>query len=161
MSQPLVMSFRPDAAEMCLDGRKTMTRRIAFDVDLNPRGQHGAIYRRYKSGNVGTVWRVLRPIAIKASRTGKGLGKVLCTGLRVERVQDITEEDARREGVEPDGVFESRPGYYPRTVRSYRDGFENVWRSLYPTGPKSWDADPLVVVIEFEPIEEIAVVSNG
>lgn len=33
MSQPLVMSFKPDAAQMCLNGHKRQTRRI-FKVGM-------------------------------------------------------------------------------------------------------------------------------
>ena len=129
MSQPLIMSFRPDAAEMCLDGRKTMTRRI-------------------NNGGMTTLWSVGESIAIKPGRTSKAVGRVMCTGLRVEHVRDITKEDARREGVEP------MPDRLFRGPKTYRSGFETVWSRLYPSGPKSWDANPLVVVIEFRPLKE-------
>ncbi len=56
--------------------------------------------------------------------------------VRVERVQDITEEDARAEGVEP-------------INGSYREGFRAVWHDIYGT----WDANPWVWVAEWEDIE--------
>jgi len=152
MSQPLIMSFRPDAAEMCLDGRKTMTRRHPppgpWMFDPNPTAP-AVIYRDR------VLWRVGDLITIKASRTGPGVGRVRCTGLRwPERVRDITEEDAIREGVSPVWHHSSK-------VPSYREGFRDVWRSLYPSGPKSWDADPLVLVIEFEPLQPVALPFGG
>jgi len=56
--------------------------------------------------------------------------------VRVERVQDITQDDARAEGVEP--------------IRgSYRDGFRAVWQDIYGT----WDANPWVWVAQWERIE--------
>ncbi len=148
MSRPLIMSFRPDAAQMCLDGRKRRTRRIFNEdwwrVEEGPAGGAGTLIALRTAK--GSLWRVGDPITIKASRTGKGLGRVLCTGLKVEHVQDITEEEARLEGVEPAflGCDHGHRDYH-------RTAFEHVWRRLYPRGPKSWDANPLVVVIEFEP----------
>lgn len=66
------------------------------------------------------------------------------TGVRVERLQDISEEDAAAEGVEP--------GYMPNSLGSttcagYRPMFARVWRDI--NGPDSWAANPWVWVIEF------------
>ena len=56
------------------------------------------------------------------------------TGIRVERLQDISEEDAKAEGVEP---------YAPDDGR-YVAGFKELWESIHGTG--SWDLNPLVWV---------------
>lgn len=146
------MSFRTDAAEMCLDGRKTRTRRIK-NPDMTVRDDDGNItalcmyrFKPNRGGHFVDLWRVGKSIAIKPKRTAKAIGRVMCTGLKVKHVQDISEEDAKREGVEPEpqGPF----------TLSYREGFERVWRRLNPRGPTSWDANPLVVVIEFRPLKE-------
>ena len=70
------------------------------------------------------------------------------TNVRVERVQDISEEDAKAEGVEL-----LKPGFY----RAYdckegfattaKRSFETLWTSIY--GPDSWSANPLIWVLEF------------
>lgn len=162
MSQPLIMSFRPDAAAMCLDGRKTRTRRIK-NPDMTVRDDDGNItalcmyrFKPNRGGHFVDLWRVGKSIAIKPKRTAKAIGRVMCTSLRVEHVQDITGEDAKREGVEPVSTFKpdglGRGGEFE--YRSYRAGFEAVWRRLNPRGPTSWDANPLVVVIEFRPLKE-------
>jgi hypothetical protein len=66
------------------------------------------------------------------------------TGIRVERLQDVSEEDARAEGVtlcERDGDGSCLP---------YRDAYERLWQSIH--GKKSWDANPWVWCVSFTPI---------
>ena len=165
MSQPLIMSFRPAAAAMCLDGRKTQTRRIWkpewHHVYTITGGDPERILTDIRASSIDSrvLWRVGDFITIKPSRTAKGIGRVRCTGLAVERVELITEEDARREGItvcplqertDPSAWWQWEPG--GETFRSARMAFRALWRSLHPTGPKSWDENPLVVVIEFEPV---------
>lgn len=55
------------------------------------------------------------------------------TGVRVERLQDISEADALEEGV--------------RSQIKYSAAFADLWESI--NGPTSWDANPWVWVIEF------------
>ena len=76
--------------------------------------------------------------------------------IRVERVQDITEEDAKAEGVEP--VVMRGIGSYPewmrptmREVGGHQKAFELLWKQIY--GEASWDANPWVWVAEWEDIE--------
>lgn len=58
------------------------------------------------------------------------------TGVRVERLQDISEADAVAEGVFTDPAC---PAY---------DAYRSLWESIH--GPGSWDANPWVWVIEFQ-----------
>lgn len=60
------------------------------------------------------------------------------TNIRVERLQDISEEDAKAEGVilSVDGLF------------NHREEFYSLWQSI--NGPESWDSNPWVWVIEFK-----------
>ncbi|WP_070964836.1 ASCH domain-containing protein [Vibrio sonorensis] len=64
------------------------------------------------------------------------------TDVRIERVQDITEEQAEKEGMEP-----ARPSslWYP-----YRTSFMDVWDDIY----SNWNQNPYVWVIEFEVIHK-------
>lgn len=73
------------------------------------------------------------------------------TDVRVERLQEISEDDAKAEGIE------KMSGYY----RDYlnRGGnlppyasFQSLWQSI--NGPESWDANPWVWVIQFERIQK-------
>jgi hypothetical protein len=75
------------------------------------------------------------------------------TGVRVERVKDISEEDAAAEGATPAicGI-EERMGEVIN-VRSHRTGFVHLWQSI--NGDRegcSWEANPWVWVVEFRVI---------
>lgn len=66
------------------------------------------------------------------------------TGVRVERLRDLSEDDAKSEGITPPsgGVL---PGW------EYRINFRDLWMSIY--GANNWEANPWVWVIEFKRIE--------
>ncbi|MGT3190012.1 morphogenetic protein [Yersinia enterocolitica] len=72
--------------------------------------------------------------------------------VRVERLQDISQEDAQAEGMELTGW---RPTYSdPDSGGEYEtpyDNFAELWISIY--GEESWQANPWVWVIEFERME--------
>lgn len=63
------------------------------------------------------------------------------TGVRVERLQDISEADAEAEGVAEIG--ERLLGVTPCRARFFK-----LWESI--NGPGSWDANPWVWVVEFK-----------
>lgn len=65
------------------------------------------------------------------------------TAVRVERLQDISDEQALAEGV--DQTNTSIPGYA-------RQRFQDLWESINGTG--SWDANPWVWVVEFKRITQ-------
>jgi hypothetical protein len=58
------------------------------------------------------------------------------TGVRVERLQHISEHDAKAEGVES-----------AQCCGAHYHGFSKLWQSI--NGPDSWDANPWVWVVEF------------
>lgn len=60
------------------------------------------------------------------------------TGVRVERVQDISEEDAVREGI-ANGAYAINP----------KSSFSKLWDSINLKRGFGWDANPFVWVIEF------------
>ena len=70
------------------------------------------------------------------------------TDVRVERVQDISEEDAKAEGVG------AQPHYFrgPEPClqgSSYRDGFRDLWDSIAKPGER-WAANPWVFAVSFK-----------
>jgi hypothetical protein len=79
------------------------------------------------------------------------------TSVKAERLQDISEEDARAEG------FLWVPGHGNVTLTEIkcdpglmmylncREGFEVLWSSIHkPDGPKGWKANPWVWAYAFK-----------
>ena len=95
------------------------------------------------------------------------------TGIRVERLQDISEEDALSEGVPRNEDYPIENGNCPacfgqgvhgalgpnwgvievdcRECDTAKKRFQHLWSSI--NGEKSWDKNPWVWVIEFERIK--------
>jgi hypothetical protein len=64
--------------------------------------------------------------------------------VRVERVQDISEEDAKAEGVQPINL-EAVAG------KGYQFGFRDIWFEIY--GIEGWETNPWVWVCEFKVVK--------
>jgi len=73
------------------------------------------------------------------------------TNVRVERLQDITEEDARAEGFEKICFGLATPGAIQATSKEL---FTEHWDALNAKRGYSWHTNPWVWVIEFERIKE-------
>lgn len=75
------------------------------------------------------------------------------TSVRVERLNNISEEDAAAEGVgQLRGGFwkHYQPGWTQHQI-SARGSFVTLWKSIY--GEENWQSNPWVWVIEFKRIE--------
>lgn len=70
------------------------------------------------------------------------------TGVRVERLQAISDQDAKAEGAEPREPVTASGICIPG---QYRLGFRDLWESI--NGPGSWDANPWVWVVEFKRVQ--------
>lgn len=107
---------------------------------------------RWKPGESPLRWRPSIHMPRWASRI-----TLEVTGVRVERLQDISEVDAISEGVRQmrDGseCWVGREG--PRGLvtpwPTAREAFRDLWRSI--NGPDSWAENPFVWVIEFKRIK--------
>ena len=64
------------------------------------------------------------------------------TGVRVERLQGISDSDARAEGVDQDAALSMAC-----TRGAARAAYSALWEQIH--GPGSWDANPWVWVVEF------------
>lgn len=103
--------FKPEHVEPILAGRKTQTRRVGK--------------KRWK---VGAVYQA------RVNYYAKPFAKLRIIAIRQERLGDICEEDARREGA--------------RSLEEFQRVFERVYGR--------WVPDELVWVIDFEVVQKEA-----
>jgi hypothetical protein len=113
----------------CLDSHSRPGSRIAFRADT-------ADGERVR---VDAPWRPSIHMPRWASRL-----TLEVTGVRVERLQDISEEDALAEGMERHLWEETMHGDTHLQVLDYRA----LWESI--NGPGSWDANPWVWAVSFK-----------
>lgn len=74
------------------------------------------------------------------------------TDVRVERLQEITDKDAEREGAQPDYPFDYDVNKWPNL-----EHFKKIWNSTIKKADLDrygWNASPWVWVIEFERCEK-------
>ena len=75
------------------------------------------------------------------------------TDVRAERLQDITNIDAMKEGVSIEN-WTKRGGYDGADSIHWRESFAELWNSINAKRGYSWDTNPWVWVIEFERCEK-------
>jgi hypothetical protein len=111
----------------------------ATDCDKN-----GSCYTGFSGETMDVPWNSSIHMPRWASRL-----TLKMTGMKVEQLQDISEADAKAEGVQVRDIF------YPdesRTDYSYCHQFRLLWESI--NGEGSWDLNPWVWVPEFEVIKQ-------
>jgi len=112
-----------------------------FDPELKP-GEHLMKADMTNPTDITIKWRPSIFMPKTAARIWLRVNDV-----RVERVQDITEEDAENEGIS--AVHHLKGGYH-----SARENFSNLWDSLNAKRGYGWDTNPWVWVISFERCEK-------
>lgn len=115
------------------------------------RYRHGLPQRVINKDRVYPLWQWK-----KDTLSGRFMPKWACrtwlelTGVRVERLRDITAGDCIREGI-------PEPRRSGAELMMVDDGFDAIWtfRSLWRSinGPGSWDFNPWVWVLEYKRIE--------
>jgi len=182
VDRPII--FSGPMVRALLEGRKTQTRRIikpqpdqecvpppgwppvriavgdSLWVRENWRPVHsgdpsrGARYMADLSGPDQTKWKPSIHMPRWASRL-----TLVVTGVKVERLQDISEEDAIAEGIEDVTGEVASSDKSLRFWKRYRDGgwnsyvdspigsYASLWTEI--NGPGSWEANPWVVAVSF------------
>ena len=75
------------------------------------------------------------------------------TGVRVERLQDISDKEIEAEGIDLDALAEGQDRYDMCHAGSGADGrptLRNAWRELWESTGGDWDANPWVWVVSFK-----------
>jgi hypothetical protein len=98
-----------------------------------------------RDGECGWVYRHGRFMPKAHSRLTREIAEV-----RVQRLQDITEDDAKAEGAEWYGFADLKPNGEARDGESvaYRAGFHDLWQSI--NGEENYQSNPWVWAVSFE-----------
>ena len=112
--------------------------------DFEWRGDSGGVEYR-KDGSERSYWKSPMMMPEWAARYF-----IKITDIRAERLQEITEEDARAEGVKLLGYTTQ----FGRLLgkNTYRWSFEQLWDSINPKYP--WESNPWVFVYSFKKAEK-------
>jgi len=118
-----------------------------FAVDAHPAGRNKFV-KDFDSLKNNKFWKK-RPSIHMPRIASRILLEI--TGVRVERLQDISECDAKAEGSYVCDYFGRRLLDQSSNQGCYKWGYRSIWESLNGTG--SWDLNPFVWVIEFKLLE--------
>ena len=113
--------------------------RPPYDVNGNPTCEEIVRYRATDKDEGTAKWKPSIHMPRWASRI-----TLEVTAVKVERLQDISEEDAKAEGVTLSPERENRR----RWQHPYGYQFQELWNSI--NGPGSWDANPWVAAYSFK-----------
>ena len=122
-----------------------------FGGDLE-QGGYAYVYRASENGRTwereteGWKWKPSIHMPKEAARIF-----LKVTDVRVERLQNITEEDARAEGcVDTRGFIFSPDNEYAKPPQSARSSYIELWDTLNAKRGYSFESNPFVWVCEFE-----------
>lgn len=137
--------------------RETWCTGYDYDDDDKPAGEDRYFYRATDS-----VGRWLDPDreetrdsppwhpSIHMRRCASRLTLVV-TDVRAQRLQEISEEDARAEGADRlvcDGIWDDKVRFHQSESGTHYAGFAGIWAHTY--GADSWEANPWVWALTFE-----------
>jgi hypothetical protein len=121
--------------------RETWQRNIGNGPPIIYRADHGEATGVYKPDPASGAWEIAvsgwRPSIFMRRLDSRILLEI--TDVRVERLQEISEDDARAEG------------YSPKSHHFPTGWFRDIWESINGTG--SWDANPWVWAITFRRLQ--------
>ena len=172
--------FSTNMVQAIIDGRKTQTRRIAKtdkppyragDIlyiretwAQSPSGDYlykaHSMYKGMDDADFSFSWKPAIHMSKAAARIFLEV-----VNIRKEKLQDITEEDAKAEGVElcspldlkqmPLSLITSLPNGSKVLKKTFRAGFYKIWQEINEKNMDAqWNNNPTVWVIEFRKKED-------
>lgn len=127
------VSFREELINKIISGLKTQTRRPVGEMSLSSKKSK---WWGIKTGDILSV----RGSSVKLRVTRK----------RIDHLQDITEDQAKDEGVEPELAYFSGDEITSGSA-NYINGFFCLWQEIYGSNDQlHWSQNPKVFVVEFE-----------
>lgn len=142
--------------DMCIDaGYRTPWAPLAYEAD----GQQNTHWRNFELDRDAELGKTR--VSIHMPRWASRITLEI-TGVRVERLQDISEADAVAEGLMFSASARRSPGCMgiyelrmPDGKTYFDDNACDLYRKLWEqiNGPGSWDANPWVWVVEFRRIK--------
>ena len=164
--------FNSEMVNAILDGRKTQTRRVikpqpeSFNGWVNgdwcgwPIAEGGG-YIKCPYGEVGDILFGMENYEFLGDDISPR--RIFCmtieiTGIRVERLREISDEDCWAEGIDEDDYNKVEHfllgGSCIEEGSAERQVFSALWDSIYNGTEKEWDNNPWVWVIEFKRVEK-------
>lgn len=128
----------------------------AYD-DLSPSQMGGEEPIRYEADQAWQTWGWGRPHSTGRHRAARHMPRwasrlmLIVTDVRVQRLAEISEEDARAEGSPPfggDSADASRGVMASSHAGNFRATFRDIWNTIH--GPGAWNANPWVCAITFD-----------
>ena len=124
---------------------KTSARLITTNTTSQPSGARLSVVKFYPSGYWRLKWQVGKDYAAQPGRGKKSIGRTPpIKEIRRESLGKISRTDVSAEGIrrEPASLY---------SLWEVRQAFRHIWNSLYRK-PYTWEDNPEVWVLEFEPI---------
>ena len=143
--EKLVSKARPRYWHPCVVQGRRIKWQVGRDYAVSPgRGKQGLWWRQMDTGNYQALGGEHRDRMLDGWKPLR----IRITGIRQERLQDISEADAIAEGLRPvDGFAFLDAPVAPGDIVTARDQYRDLWNSI--NGKGAWDKNVLVWVLEF------------
>jgi hypothetical protein len=131
------------------------TTRCCNEVPIKFKGQSGCFSYKINSNVDTEKWKPSIHMPKFAARIF-----LKVTDIKVQILQDITEDEAQQEGIDPEVAIEYsnwRPTFYDPDSGgepNYREALKDLWDELYKKKGYGWDSNPWVFVISFKRVEK-------